>query len=208
MKKFLLLLSLCVWALPGQAKVLPGALPVISFNDKTQTEALEEAVKEQDAVLRESLKLDGCRPLWADFTRQMQTLPQLAAQACEAFQEVGGDCAQLGAYVFRQAERDIAGRKGALLLAGYRQGFITEEESVKLVTDMQNHLILGIMPAIVTFLPQAYWVDSCGQLYDFAVSVNVTNGKMYDYVCARSLPVIENILQDIIENKEFIHPDL
>lgn len=173
----------------------------------SQTDALAQAVKRQASEARERMEMQqGCRPFWQKHPAQIAAIPALAKEACAVFKRVGRNCADLGSYVYRDVQYKVAGRKGNYLLSGYRKGFIKDPEEISYIMTLQDSLILGVGPAVFTFLPEEYWVNSpdLGQTYDFCLNVKVGDPKMYGYVCDHSLPAMESALREIIENEPYL----
>ncbi len=201
MKKCLFLLVFYLAA--GTAYALPAenSLPVLT--EKKQVEMLKQAVDARQEILVDKLKLNGCRPMWTKYQQQIQNMPSLIENACQAFKEAGGDCAHLAEYVYNQIQQEITKRDVRRLLAQYRQGFLTDPQLIALAEEIQVHLILGISPALIAFMPKEYQV-SFGQQYDFLLHVDVTNTKMYDYICGASVPAMEKVLREMVRNKEYL----
>lgn len=181
------------------ARVKTESLPEFKANTSL-SEAIAQELARKNGETRDKIKLEGCRPFWNKHPQQMMAIPKLADQACEAFKKSGRDCFTLGSYVYRQAKHEIAGRNGNRLLAGFRQGFINDPDEIDFILKLQDHLILGIAPAVITFMPQKYWIHSVGQSYDFCLQADVTSERYYRIACDRSLPVIEEKLREIIAN--------
>lgn len=210
MKKLLPLLGCLLFVCPAalarkeayrapEARVNAEKMPQFAQTE-TLVEKLSLQLKRHNWQALEKVKLEGCRPFWNKYPQQMMNIPKLADEACEAFKSAGRSCDELGDYVYRSLEYQVAGRNANILLAGYRQGFVTDQDEIDFILKIQNNLTLGTAPAVITFLPKKYWIHSLTvpQAYDFCVNAAVSSEKYYNFSCDRSLPVLEEVLRDII----------